>query len=1103
MVQGVEVVVDALLDECDDRVVCMVGVDTRDEHETRMRDLESEILTRSFALYCAYREDAECLVQSDNEIVAVFFSDLKLHERMAHLHVEGVRCECGACQLTKARKKSVKAVRLPRFRTTRAFEQLAFDAHGPHPTTSVDGFQWNLIMTDDFTREVYQGCIKVQPDIVRLVVETIEDARTRVGNSKACFTRTRCDNHAVHRGAAMRKALRALQVLMTWSIPNRAEGNGRCERLMSPLFRSVESCLTSVDVRLHSYAAAYVAHTYNSIPRKVSDSDGVRYSHFNLWAPRDVGAWYQARFHVMVTGSREEQRRELETAKPAVVTKAALAKRFANRHPFGSLCSIRIYPAVAKMQARNRFAVFLGYERGAAAMLCGYWSANQWHVARTMDVNVLSVFVRDIQMLHSDTVLAKLRGLEERERETADKGLVGANDRGKYDKRQDEEEESDTESDSHGSAREGEADPQEVEHAEAAQEADGSGDAVIPEVFTNAEAADMLPMHAQKVKKKDRVRPCKAEAEMFSGEESDQPGTATARAALKKRKPGKRDPDTDAPTTKKLCVAPRERTLRIAGVWHHQYDPVAKKWKRGRPVPHKLEGTDEPDVIALLTYKECMTEDEVGWTASIAVEEEALLGMGAFRPATEKDFAEVKKGDGVCLPASLIFVKKSCGRLKSRMVLCGNFLKENGRFSAPVASYTILRYALVIGASRGWVVVGMDISTAFLHAETTRTVLFRAPRGMKCGGEWMRATKCIYGLPEAPLRWYQHIRAYLTSTRGWTEATARGLFKKQVKGADGREISMMLVLYVDDILIFSSCAKAAEDERSEIQKVFPGKNTEWVGDKFSFLGLEVEYAKGSVKISAEGQIHKIARAFNIKPNGRVRNPAHEVGLADTDGEEVSFDLRALCGSLNFVASTCRPDIAYASNALSRHMSFTPTAGLKRAGEQVVQYLLNTDTLGVWYSGSKAEKLLVSHKHWELWCDASFAPSRDLVSVSGCALSYRAMLLWWQSKRQRTIAYSSMEAEWVCCAEGLVLFDQSLTQFVGFMGEGTEKVIVQDNLPLVRGCTSECRTLNRSFQLKHRQVLEHSADLMHVSDAKMRVDALTKVNVTQQKRELLL
>ena len=119
--------------------------------------------------------------------------------------------------------------------------------------------------------------------------------------------------------------------------------------------------------------------------------------------------------------------------------------------------------------------------------------------------------------------------------------------------------------------------------------------------------------------------------------------------------------------------------------------------------------------------------------------------------------------------------------------------------------------------------------------------------------------------------------------------------------------------------------------------------------------------------------------------------------------------RGMVGSLLYLASWTRPDIAFAVSELSRFVS-NPGKPHLEAAKRVFRYLKKTMNLGLVYRSSPSE--MPSNTLWG-YVDSDWAGCPDSRrSTSGFVFMLNGAAISWRSKRQTTVALSSAEAEFI-------------------------------------------------------------------------------------------
>ena len=128
-------------------------------------------------------------------------------------------------------------------------------------------------------------------------------------------------------------------------------------------------------------------------------------------------------------------------------------------------------------------------------------------------------------------------------------------------------------------------------------------------------------------------------------------------------------------------------------------------------------------------------------------------------------------------------------------------------------------------------------------------------------------------------------------------------------------------------------------------------------------------------------------------------------LHGSEGELVDPTLyRQLIGSLMYLVNT-QPDLCFAMNTLSQFM-VEPRSVHWVAAKHVLRYLAGTVDFGLDYRRSDGIKLVGC-------TDSDWAGSvADRKSTSGCCFSLGSATVSWFSRKQKSVALSSTEAEYM-------------------------------------------------------------------------------------------
>src|SRR6185312_14024878 len=119
--------------------------------------------------------------------------------------------------------------------------------------------------------------------------------------------------------------------------------------------------------------------------------------------------------------------------------------------------------------------------------------------------------------------------------------------------------------------------------------------------------------------------------------------------------------------------------------------------------------------------------------------------------------------------------------------------------------------------------------------------------------------------------------------------------------------------------------------------------------------------------------------------------------------------RSVIGSLRYLVNT-RPHIAYAVGIVSRYME-DPRVSHWAAVKQILRYLAGTVNYGCIYKElGISETKLIGFSDSDLAGDVD-----DRKSTSGSVFLLGSNLVTWASQKQRVVALSSCEAEYIASA----------------------------------------------------------------------------------------
>ena len=442
-------------------------------------------------------------------------------------------------------------------------------------------------------------------------------------------------------------------------------------------------------------------------------------------------------------------------------------------------------------------------------------------------------------------------------------------------------------------------------------------------------------------------------------------------------------------------------------------------------------------------------------------------------------------------------------RFKARLVAQG-FSQQWGRdfleTFAPVAKISSVRVVLAIAAAKDWEIFNMDVDTAFLQSPVEEEIYMRQPKGYEKRGEngellVCKLIKSIYGLKQSPRNWHRVIDGWMRE-HGLGPSAADACVYVQI--TESGEI-LVVILYVDDLIIVGSTLEVVEQFKASIAERFKMKD---LGQLKWILGVEVRRDRRArtLEMVQTAYLDHMLERFGMQMCKPVATPAEGVltRIMAEAGARPDAEFMSMVGSLLYAAVMTRPDIAYAVQALGRHMQGAGPEHVT-AAKRVMRYLQGTRMLGIKYGPVKASELeLIGY------CDSDWGSDLDTRrSTTGWIFMIGGGAVSWGSKLQPTVALSSSEAEYMAASAAVqeAMYTRSLLSSLGMEQIGVTK-IYEDN----QGCIALSENPVMHRRTKHIDIRYHfirervesgEVKLCYVPTEQQLADLLTKPLGRQQ------
>ncbi|CAA7399994.1 unnamed protein product [Spirodela intermedia] len=294
-------------------------------------------------------------------------------------------------------------------------------------------------------------------------------------------------------------------------------------------------------------------------------------------------------------------------------------------------------------------------------------------------------------------------------------------------------------------------------------------------------------------------------------------------------------------------------------------------------------------------------------------------------------------------------------KYKARLVVKGYAQRQGIDYDevfAPVAQLDTVRLLIALAAHEGWEVHHMDVKLAFLNGDLKEEVYVEQPAGFISTGNEHKVLK----LKKALYGLHQ-------APRAWNAKLDETLLSFRFRRSPSEhaiytkwngEAQLVVGVYVDDLVIIGASCDDIKYFKKEMADVF----------KMSDLGLLRYY----------------------------------LGIE-----------RSIVGSLRYLVNT-RPDLAFAVGYVSRFLE-EPRKDHLAAVKQILRYVAGTKSWGLRYERKKEKQVQLTG-----FSDSDFAGDVDArKSTTGVIFFLANSPITWQSMKQKVVAQSSCEAEYIAAA----------------------------------------------------------------------------------------
>jgi hypothetical protein len=294
-------------------------------------------------------------------------------------------------------------------------------------------------------------------------------------------------------------------------------------------------------------------------------------------------------------------------------------------------------------------------------------------------------------------------------------------------------------------------------------------------------------------------------------------------------------------------------------------------------------------------------------------------------------------------------------RYRARLVARGFLQREGvdfGDIFSPVVRYSTLRILFALAAHYGMYKRHLDCPKAFTQADLDTPCYMKPPPGMKMkAGQCLKLHKSIYGLKQASRLFHVLVATFL-ATLGFTESPNDTCVVFLTVGVD----MVLIAIYVDDLLLFSTSEALADDITAKLQAKFQCVK---LGEITWCLGMHIHTSadRHTISLDLERYVDTIIARYEFDALQPLPTPMlHDIKLTSadcptTDTERnlmTAYPFRSAVSSLMFAMVVMRADISFAVTSVAR---FSANPGMSHwlALVRIFQYLKGTSDLKLIYS----------------------------------------------------------------------------------------------------------------------------------------------------------
>lgn len=411
---------------------------------------------------------------------------------------------------------------------------------------------------------------------------------------------------------------------------------------------------------------------------------------------------------------------------------------------------------------------------------------------------------------------------------------------------------------------------------------------------------------------------------------------------------------------------------------------------------------------------------------------------------------------------------------------------DYGETFSPVARLSSVRLLFAFAVHYGLQVEHLDVETAFLNGDLEEQIYMEQPEGFSTDPKRKVCLlkKALYGLKQAPRQWNIKVCEAMRALSLTQATTEHCIYYKR----EGKNF-LIVAVFVDDFFLLSNSDSMKSNFKKELKTKFIVKDLGLLRD---CLGMRVTQNKDGITLDQTKYIEKLISKFGMSDAISVTTPLElglKLTLPEKEDENPEVPFQELIGSLMYISICTRPDIAHAVSYLSQFNAHYGGVHWK-AAKRVLRYLKGTKDMKLHFKSD-------SQLYPTGYADADYGNNLvDRRSYTGFMFMMSGAPVSWEARKQRTVALSTTEAEYMAlgeaCKEAIYL-KTLINETFGITQAITIYTDNQSSIKLAHNNTYHART--KHIDIRHHFIRDslshHNLQIQYIHTNDMVADVLTK------------